>query len=93
MWLFGNRAKLLRRLDHLSFYNDKNIYYLKHTPAQAEAERASEMALIKSLMLTIGKESFPDSFLSAVESGALATDATGQFLLQLKAHFRHRNAP
>jgi hypothetical protein len=36
MWPFGNRAKMIRLLNHLAFYNDKEISYARHSPAQAK---------------------------------------------------------
>ena len=34
MWLFSNKAKLLRLLDRLAFYNDRGITYARHDPDQ-----------------------------------------------------------
>ena len=93
MWLFGLRAKLLRRLDRLAFYNDKMIYYAKHTPIQAEAERNKLLIEIKSLAGRIGVAQLPTDFVQAIESGAVSIDASGDYIRQLKAHFRQRNAP
>ena len=94
MWIFGKRSKLLKQLDRLAFYNDKGIAYARHNPAQVETEQAIAMAKIRALVFAIGPNSFPDSFIAAVESGAVATDITGQYIDLLKAHFRdHRVAP
>jgi len=94
MWIFGKRSKLLRQLDRLAFYNDKGIAYARHNPAQVEAEQAISLAKIRALVAAIGPHSLPDSFIAAIESGAVATDLTGQYIDLLKAHFRdHRGAP
>ena len=93
MWIFGKRSKLLRQLDRLAFYNDKGIAYARHNPAQVKAEQALGLAKIKDLVAAIGPSSFPDSFLAAVDSGAITTDLTGQYIDILKAHFRGRGAP
>ena len=88
MWPFGNRAKLIRLLNQLAFYNDKGISYARHSPAQVQAERASSMAKLRGLVATVGPDSLPPTFLQAVDSGDVATDLTGQYIDLLKAHFR-----
>lgn len=93
MWLFSKRAKLLRLLGHLAFYNDKGIDYARHNPDQVEAERASGLAKIRELVAAIGPGSLPQDFLQATESGNVATDFTGQYIDLLRAHFGSRDAP
>jgi hypothetical protein len=90
MWPFGNRAKLIRLLGRLAFYNDKGISYARHDPAQVQAERTAAMAKIVALVGVIGPDSLPPAFLHAVATGDLATDLTGQYIGQVKAHFRGR---
>ena len=88
MWPFGNRARLIRLLNHLAFYNDKGISYARHSPAQVQAERASGTAKLRELVATIGPDSLPPTFVQAVDSGDVATDLTGKYIDLLKAHFR-----
>jgi hypothetical protein len=88
MWPFSKRAKLLRLFGRLAFYNDKGIDYARHDAAQVEKERASALGQVRDLVAAIGPESFPTNFLEAVESGAIATDLTGQYIDLLRAHFR-----
>ncbi|WP_454832678.1 hypothetical protein [Pseudoxanthomonas wuyuanensis] len=93
MWPFSNRAKLLRILGRLAFYNDKGIDYARHNPDQVEVERASGLAKVRDLVASIGPESLPQEFLQAIASGNVATDFTGQYIDLLKAHFASRDAP
>jgi len=74
IWFFGKRARLLRELDRLAFYNDKNIAYLKHDNAQAATERAARISSIEQLVLQIGRDHFPPAFLAAIKLGAVAVD-------------------
>ena len=93
MWPFGIRSKLKRELDRLAFYNDKGIDYSRHNPAQVEVERAKRIAAIRKLVAEIGAAKLPHSFVTALESGELATDLTGEYLDQVKAHWRKSSAP
>jgi len=92
MWLFGKRAKLLRRLDALSIYNDKGISWSKHAPAQVEAERARRMASIEQLVSDIGRDLLPSQFLADLETGQVALDPTGRYVRDIRAHFGGRGA-
>jgi len=93
IWPFGVRAKLLRELDRLAFYNDKNIAYLKHDDAQVRIERAASIARIEQLVSEIGRNRLPKPFLTALGHGYVATDMTGHYLHQVKSHFRNGSAP
>ena len=93
IWPFGVRARLLRELDRLAFYNDKNIAYLKHDNAQVQIERAPSIARIEQLVSEIGRNRLPHQFLTALGSGYVATDMTGHYLRQVRSHFRNRSAP
>ena len=93
IWPFGKQAQLLRELDRLSLYNDKNIAYLKHDNTQAGVERAARISRIEQLVLEIGRDHFPIAFLAAIKLGAVATDSTGTYFRQVKTHFRGGSAP
>lgn len=91
MWLFGAKARLVRALDKLATYNDKGIYWSKHEPEQVAAARAAYIAKVMSLAAQVGVNNLPAALVSAFESGALATDGTGKYVVAVKAHFRHRS--
>jgi len=92
MWPFGARARLVRALDSLAFYNDKGISYSRHSPAQVEVERAARLDRIRELVGSIGAERLPSEFLAALDSGDLAVDMTGQYVAAVRAHLRRRHA-
>ena len=92
MWPFGSRAKLVRALDSLAFYNDKGSSYAKHSPQQVQAERGARIARIRELVEQVGATRILSGFLVALESGEVATDLTGQYAAAVKAHFRSGSA-
>ena len=93
MWPFSKSARLIRVLGRLAFYNDKGMGYARHSPSQAAAVQASGLAKVRSLVAAIGTESLPNTFLQAVASGNVATDFTGKYVSQIRAHFSGRYAP
>jgi len=93
IWPFGTRARLLRELDRLAFYNDKNIAYLKHDDAQVQIERVASTTRIEKLVSEIGRNHLPQPFLTALGSGYVATDVTGHYFRLVKSHFRNASAP
>ena len=90
---FDNRAKLLRLLGNIAFYNDKGIDYSRHSPVQVESERAIGLAKVRELVAAIGAESLPSEFLQAVESGDVATDFTGRYIDVVRTHLGNCDAP
>ena len=93
IWPFGTRARLLRELDRLAFYNDKGIDYSRHNAAQVSAERAARIKNIETLVSAIGENHLPGPFLADLRSGALATDMTGGYIRLVKASFHSGSAP
>jgi hypothetical protein len=79
MWLFGRIPKLIRALDSLAIYNDKGISWAKHSVDQVSMERSSRLAKVHSLVEAIGPAKLPAEFLSALNSGLVATDGTGRY--------------
>ena len=88
MWPFGTRAKLVRAVDSLAFYNDKGSSYARHSLDQVELERAARTDKIRTLAANVGAARLPGDFLAALESGELATDLTGQYADAIRADFR-----
>lgn len=80
MWPFSAKAKLIRRLDHLAFYNDKGVAYARHNEQMAKQERANRMREIDDLVQRIGPANLPALFLDGLSSGAVETDGTGRFV-------------
>ena len=92
MWPFGTKAKLVRALDSLAFYNDKGIAYARHSPEQVELDRTVRLAKIHDLVATLGAANLPQEFLAALDSGDLVTDLTGQYAIAVRAHLRSGSA-
>lgn len=90
MWPFGKKARLIRALERLAFYNDKGAAYARHSETQVHEERASRVARIWSLVELIGQASFPPGFLADLRGGAVAMDISGDYTRLLRAHFRRR---
>jgi hypothetical protein len=88
MWRSSRRARLVSLLGNLAFYNDKGIDYARHDAARIEVERAEGIAQVRELIALIGPRHLPQAFLDAVESGEVATDATGRFANMVEAHGR-----
>lgn len=88
MWIFGPKAKLLRTLDKLATYNDKGIDWSRHAPEQVMIERAAYISKIKESVALLGAERLPPELLTAIDSGALAEDGTGQYVAAVKMYFR-----
>ena len=86
MWYFGAKARLLRALDALAFYNDKGIVYARHTESEAQAVRAAHLARIGALVAAVGASNLPPKFLSGLESGAVATDGSVTFIELVRSH-------
>jgi len=83
MWPFMNRfrrQRLISLLGNLAFYNDKGIDICRHSPEQQSRERAEGLAEIRSLVDTIGRQSFPTEFLAALDSGEVGEDGSGRWL-------------
>ena len=85
---FGKKANLCRAVEKLAIYNDKGIVWAKHSESQIAEHRASLVAKIRKAVDDLGRSSLPESFLSALDSGALDQDDTGRFVDALKRHLR-----
>lgn len=89
---FSRKAQLLRAVRRLALYNDKGVYWSKHSEQQARSERAKTIARIEALVSKIGKDDLPPIFITALKSGALSTDITGKYVDALRNHFRRESA-
>ena len=88
MWFFGKKQQLIRALDSLAIYNEKGIDWSRHTPEQAIVERRTRLTKIQVIAATLGRDSLPQDFMSALESGEVASDGTGRYVESIKGHFR-----
>lgn len=84
MWYFSNKAKLIRALDDLAFYNDKGCEYAKHTRDQIEQEQSKKVDRIRKLIAKIGENNFSEEFLNGLTEGKLQTDAEGRYINMVK---------
>jgi hypothetical protein len=87
MWFFGKKHQLIRALDSLAIYNEKGIDWSRHTPEQTVAERLSRLAKIQVIAATLGRDALPQEFMSALDSGEVASDGTGRYVELVKDHF------
>ena len=92
MFGFGAKAKLVRSLDSLAFYNDKGSSYSRHSLEQVDAEQVAKLSKIRDLVKAVGESRLPKDFLVALDSGELASDMTGKYVLSVKDHFKARTA-
>lgn len=78
--LVSAEQKLVELLGSSAAYNDKGVYWCRHTPgkvAEMQAEfRAKQLALARE----IGTARLGDSLHSAIESGAAARDWSGEYM-------------
>ena len=79
MWFFGPRARLVRALEELAFYNDKGVAYARHDDASAAQARAARLAKIRALVAKVGEPNLPSTLLQALRAGDVERDATGRF--------------
>lgn len=77
---FGARAALIEALSSLAGYNDKGYSWSGHDEAKVAAYRAKAMAEIRLLVDRIGRARLPAEFLGSLDSGAVAEDASGQYV-------------
>ena len=82
--MFFDHWRLRHKVDHLSIYNDKGVAWAKHTDEEARVERERRVAEIRALVERIGRGNLPASFVSALDSGAVADDVTGRYAAMLK---------
>ena len=86
---FGTKAKLLRLVEKLSFYNDKGIAYKKHSAEQVSEHRAACMERISLLSESIGKENLPSEFVQSIGTAELSEELEGHYFRILRVHFEN----
>lgn len=90
-WPFSKKEQLIKLVDKLAFYNDKLVFYSKHSEEQAEACRQTFLNGIGSLVEGVNPNDLPSEFVEAFKNGDLKNDGTGRYVESLKKKFRKKS--